>query len=295
MKKLLRIVREDEVIGKALWLAWRYPVSLWGGLKHRELFEDIERYCMFTGCPRSGHSLIGSLLDAHPNMVLAHELNTLKYIYAGFGKRQIYYLLLKTSQAFTKRGHQWAGYTYAVPRQWQGRFKKLQVIGDKKGGQSTLMLSLYPGLLQRLQRTINTPIRLIHVIRNPYDNITTMYVKEQEKALKGRKRWLNLRGSIDWYFSLCETVIKIKKQIRNNEIFELRHERFLDDPENLLKQICTYLGIDAPKDYLRDCASIVFKSPHKTRYNIKWNNKLIDIVEEKMAEIPFLKGYSFED
>lgn len=50
-----------------------YPISLIGGWKNRKLFSDIQSYCMFIGCPRGRHSLIGALLDAHPNIIMAHE------------------------------------------------------------------------------------------------------------------------------------------------------------------------------------------------------------------------------
>ena len=33
----------------------------------------IEKYVIFVGYARSGTSIIGSLLDAHPNMIIAHE------------------------------------------------------------------------------------------------------------------------------------------------------------------------------------------------------------------------------
>ncbi len=47
-------------------------------------------YCMFIGYPRSGHSLIGSLLDAHPNIIISHELNVLKKLYMGWKEQRIY-------------------------------------------------------------------------------------------------------------------------------------------------------------------------------------------------------------
>jgi hypothetical protein len=59
--------------------------------------------------------------------------------------------------------------------------------------------------------------------------------------------------------------------------------------------MCSFLGTEAPKEYLRDCAGIVNKSPHKTRYNANWNNELIDMVKERIAQFSFLKGYSYED
>ena len=49
------------------------------------MFETIQLYCMFVGYPRSGHSLVGTLLDAHPDIVIAHELDALRHIRAGCG------------------------------------------------------------------------------------------------------------------------------------------------------------------------------------------------------------------
>ena len=48
------------------------------------------------------------------------------------------------------------------------------VIGDKKGGGTTKMLAQDSTLLKRLERIVEMPVDLIHVIRDPYDNISTM-------------------------------------------------------------------------------------------------------------------------
>ncbi len=42
-------------------------------------FRSVETYCMFIGNPKSGHSLVGFLLNAHNNAVISHELNALAY------------------------------------------------------------------------------------------------------------------------------------------------------------------------------------------------------------------------
>src|SRR4051794_27905037 len=163
-----------------LMLTQAYLVSSYRGRKNRNLFDGVETYCMFIGYPRSGHSLIGSLLDAHPSAIIAHELDALKFVAAGFNKDQLYQLLLDNSRRFARKGRAWTGYTYGVPGQWQGRFDKLHVIGDKKGGRSTLQLAENPELLHRLRKTVATDIRFIHTIRNPYDNIATMHKRARE-------------------------------------------------------------------------------------------------------------------
>jgi len=83
MKKIL------EIGAKALDRARDYPRSFCGGFQNRRLFEAIKTYCMFIGYPRSGHSFVGALLDAHPKNINAHQLYTKKYIYERFSKWQI--------------------------------------------------------------------------------------------------------------------------------------------------------------------------------------------------------------
>src|SRR5829696_1667506 len=114
-----------------------YLSSLSRGIRDRRAFAEVERYAMFGGYPRSGHSVIGSLLNAHPDMVVAHELNALRYVQAGFSRLQLFSLLLVSDRKFEAHGRTWGRYEYRVPGQWQGRWRRLRVIGDKKGGAST--------------------------------------------------------------------------------------------------------------------------------------------------------------
>jgi len=82
---------------------------------------------MFVGYPRTGHSLIGSLLDAHPRIVIAHELDALELFQWGFSQRQVFHLLLENSRKMAAAGRSHHGYSYGVPNQWQvGRDKEIQ-------------------------------------------------------------------------------------------------------------------------------------------------------------------------
>ena len=125
----------------------QFFISLVKGRVNHRLFECIRTYIMFIGYPRSGHTLIGALLDAHPNMIVAHELNALQYIKRGFSKNQLFSLLLSNSKNNAKAGRMCTGYSYAVPNQFQGKYTDLVVIGDKKGGGSAYLLKENPGLL----------------------------------------------------------------------------------------------------------------------------------------------------
>ena len=271
-------------MAEALGLANLYLRSLYKGFQARRNFDDLDTYCMFIGYPRSGHSLVGSLLDAHPEMIFAHELGVLKYVHARFTKRQIYYLLLNNSRRFTERGRG-RHFSYAVPGQWQGRYKKLRVIGDKHGEGASLRLRARPYLLDRLRKTIGLRIKFIHVVRNSYDNISTI----------SNRQHMGLPDSIEYYFSLCETVSKTRKQIEKRDWFELKHESLIASPRVSLEHLCRFLGAQPADDYLSDCARIVYQVPHRSRYDVPWDAELINIVEKRMRQFSFLQGYSFED
>ena len=274
--------------GKIAWqLVRNYPIAALGGWRYQDVFADVETYCMFIGYSRSGKTMIASLLDAHPNLIIADELDALQYIYAGFSARQIYYLLLENARTFAKAGRISRGYSYKIPNQWQGRFKKLRVIGDNDGEGATLRLHATPWLLQKLHNTIGINIKFIHVIRNPYDNISALLTR--------RDISLNLESSIEHYFSLCEIVEDIKKQIKGDDLFELRHESLINSPTTCLKELCHFLGVKVSDDYLNDSVGILFKSPHKHRYEAPWNRELIEIVKNRIGKVPFLHGYSYEN
>jgi len=71
-------------------------------------FDNVDRFVMFVGFPRSSHSLVGSLLDAHPEACIAHEMDVLKYVMANFRNNSFFtccWLMLckQVSKAESKR------------------------------------------------------------------------------------------------------------------------------------------------------------------------------------------------
>ncbi|PSO99051.1 MAG: sulfotransferase family protein [Cyanobacteria bacterium SW_6_48_11] len=291
MKKLLRYIFKENYsqlrnyYRKVKELNLTYVLET---LKDKKNFQNVDKYCMFIGYPRSGHSLVGSLLDAHPNIIIAHELNALNFVDMGFNQQQIYYLILKNSRKFATQGREWSGYSYEVHHQWQGKFRDLKVIGDKKGGDSTSKLRYKPELLNVLQNKIDVPAKFIHVIRNPYDNISTMYTRSNKKDKK-------LADSINQYFGFCDTIAQLKQEINQGDMIDIRHEEIISNPKFWLNEICKFLGIDAGDNYLDDCANIIYQSPNKSRHKVQWNDELIETVKNKMNQYDFLSGYSYED
>lgn len=275
-----------DTISRPAGLADRYVRSYLRSRTYREIFKGVHTYCMFLGYPRSGHSLVGSMLDAHPHAIIAHELRALRYIRYRFSRDQLFWLLLENSREFTRKGRVWTGYSYLVPGQWQGNFSDLRVIGDKRGGTSVRELRRRPWLLKELRERVGLPIKFIHVVRNPYDNIATMHAKNS----KGRP----LEAAFEHYLGMTRGIVELKHQLSPDEILDLRHEDLVADPQSRLQALCQFLGLEPDAGYLQACASIVFRAPHRTRESVEWTPDLLARAEREFSELPFLAGYSFE-
>src|SRR5512134_3319196 len=52
--------------------------------KQPGLFGEVRDYVMFLGHARSGGTLAGALLDAHPNAIIGDEVDVFQYVNAGF-------------------------------------------------------------------------------------------------------------------------------------------------------------------------------------------------------------------
>ena len=250
----------------------------------RNRFDEVQFFCMFIGYPRSGHTLVGSLLDAHRHIVTGLELDALRYVKHGFSRKQLYSLLADNSEWHATQGRQWTGYSYEVPNQWQGRVESIKVIGDKRGGDSSRRLAIDFSLFDRLRRKVGVPVKVVHVVRNPYDNMSTM-------TLRGDSA--NLNEAIEEYLSMVEVVERVRRCIPPENFITVRHEDIIAKPQAVLSELCAFLGVDAPQAYLDDCASILFESPNQTRSKISWSEQDIKRVAAVCAQHDFLRDYTY--
>jgi hypothetical protein len=251
-------------------------------------FAQVRTFCVFVGHNKSGTSLLGGLLDAHRDIVLADEVDALRYVEAGFARDQILYLLDRGSRSEARKGRVTARrlqpYSYRVPGQWQGSTLVPLVVGDSTSGTSTRRLGAHPDLCGGLRSLMpGVDVRLIQVIRNPFDPISLMMVR-------GGRSFAN---SIDHYFAACETLARIRRT-EGGAIFPVRYEAFVGDPIAGLTSVCAFLGVDADRAYLDACASIVRPEPDGGREMVRWTRPWIDDVERRLARFAFLEGYSYE-
>lgn len=308
MPSIVKRLRK-EVMVPARAIAFRATAGL-AAQRHRKDFESVETFCVFLGDGRSGSSILGAIIDAHEEAIVAHELNVLERLESAPSRDRLFYELLHNSSRSAKRGRQASGYGYEVPNQWQGRFRRLRVIGDKKAGGSSKILGRDPGRLEALERLIGVEVRGIHALRNPFDTITTV-ARRRREDIELRREDIDLRrvdivadpacievrredieGAIGSYFEKARTIDAVKQR-RGDRILDLRHEDFVADPIGQTRALCAFLGLDASDAYLEDCSSIVYTSTNRSRDGFEWPLDLISSVESEIRKFQFLQGYSW--
>ena len=106
-----------------------------------KLYDGVETFVLFIGYPRSSHSLVGAILDAHPEIIIPHEYNLIgkwgKYQskelkQQNMQKYQLFQDLYELSKRQAETGIRASpnrtrlkgefAYTYHVPGLWQGEY-----------------------------------------------------------------------------------------------------------------------------------------------------------------------------
>ena len=220
----------------------------------KEVVKGVKKFLLFVGYPRSGHSILGSFIDAHPHVAIAHEMMLMRIwkdlsnrqkktgIANPFFKDQAYLFNVVYRQSYwdakSSRSEQSAekNYTLSVDSPWQGKYNKyLNVIGDKSGGMTTIVyLSSardFPRYLNELKETVKVPIKIIHAVRNPFDLASTQLlykdsnhlpldnhqgkVKVKVSAYKSAMNDLEAQGDMEAFEDAKHKTDKLEYTVRN--------------------------------------------------------------------------------
>ena len=276
--------------------------------------EGVEKFVFFAGYPRSGHSMIGSVMDAHPNMVIAHEylllqkcsnmLKMEKNIFSN--KAELFNSLYEDSFFASKCGwrsdkNRKKGYNFNLNSKWQGAFSQLKVIGDKSGGSASQLISKRDGklCLQQMIHSFEIPIIAVHVVRNPYDMIATAIAYSERtrnsQSTKHVKQEVSIQMQMKisrYVFKLADSVVEVKKYV---PVVEVHIEDFIDNPSKIIVELCHSLGVDCPQEYVEECTAKAYRNVSRSRDVISWSPSVLSFIDQKMTEYPFFEGYTFKD
>ena len=274
----------------------------------------VESFVLFLGYPRSGHSIVGTLMDSHPNMIIANEFPFMASLLSPPSRNSItkhglfnaLYLNSRTDMVYGKRGVyglERKGYLLNINGSFQGQFDKLKVIGNKKGGQITYDFYFHSSettaAFKWLQKEIGIPIHVLHVVRNPYDMIATQALynagKEGHKYKASESNKLNdtsLVKSATEQFTLRANAVVSMTRILHLNVLLVRHEDLVNEPQRTMLKICNFLHVNCTDDYLRLCKEKVDPNMSRSRNLITWTDHLRDRVDSLIEQFDFFNGYT---
>ena len=141
----------------------------------KNALDSVQYLLLFVGIGRSGSSIVGSLIDAHPNAVVANQYQLLHGFIAKPAlhntKEQVFSRLVRFAQkqAREKERNFGKGYSLTVGNGTThiDESTQLTVIGDKGAGMFPgLYVADHEGLLEeysKLNKTVGVPIKIVQV------------------------------------------------------------------------------------------------------------------------------------
>jgi len=248
----------------------------------KKQIKGINTFLFFLGFPRSGHSIIGALLDAHPNCIISHELNAFSLMSKGFSFYNICSLIILKSKMYSMFNFKRGGYKYQIKDQYQGKVTKLKIIGDKKGGGTTDLFDKQIIDIDKISKFIPFDYKSLIVIRNPFDNIATIAIKSFNS---------NINDALDFYRKKAKTIERLITVLENKHLI-VYHEKFIEEPQKELEKILDFVNLSKDSSYLQSSVEILYDKPNLSREKLKWNQTQINAIKNMMHEISFLQFYS---
>ena len=311
-----------------------FAYIFWMRTKLRRSLRSTKVFCMFVGYPRSGHSLVAHLLNNHPNASIAHEFHVLDrlreflYLHRWLGPRRNYQLLManlmrEICQQSKRPALISAGYHHSKFSKTNPVHKKLLVIGDKGAGHvSNIITTQGPAYIQHMAEYGYYALRLLHVVRNPFNMIATESIRtgtqyackesdleisnvtlsESLKLLKNAcspKKFEQLTTLVaDKVIPLCfhrASVVQELKQSKLAPVLDVHYDQLIKEPHATLERILKFLGLTGDADHHKQCVAAL--SPESQSYRLYpelFSPERIAIIAKHMRQYEWFEGYTYE-
>jgi len=246
-----------------------------------KFFGDTSCLVIFLGNPRSGTTLIRSILDAHPDIVISNEVNILRLLLKGYDWDSVVNNVILNARDF-RRNPIWNDYNYIIDYHISDkREANPKIIGDKKAGQTTQTILDNPQIIQELIAWAPIPVKVIHCYRDPLDVIATKVINNKKDIL-----W-----NIFKYFEYEQCVLKTVSLIGHENYHAVCHEEFIEQPTRKISALLNFLSITESKDYSEACKKVVSKRPIKSRHKIIYSDKELKSIRTSSLLFDHLKNY----
>ena len=244
------------------------------------VFSELRGFVLIIGNSRSGSTALGSVIDHHPNAMIAQESpassNFWRNIDGETILRQVYDNALHNERA----GRPWQGYQYSTPS-FSIENRRIEVAGDKIWNPATLLLHGDIGLIGRLEQTLGVPVQILESIRHPLDCIAAMH-KRSSASLEDRVRW---------YFMHLEATAAIRDRMTFRNYQCVYHEHLIESPEIELTRLFRFLDLTEAQEHANKARDILFKTPERKRATVDWPDSVLRDIHERMLRLESMQPY----
>lgn len=284
----------------------------------RRQLSDVRCLCLFIGHGRSGHSLIGHLLNQHPNAAISHEYHLLYQTLLFPHHPYTHFRLMRNKAMKTKgRRFRYSGYSYERLRNTKAK-GEIMLLGDKSGGTTADMLYKHGLDVLRPLEKINVALRFLCIIRNPYDVIFTRtmrqvfmrhsplfrrYGKNRHldavvKVIDGddecrRRLPLELKGNMELYFERAEAIQSLIDAERH-PMLVTHYREYTANPRSQMEKILDFLQLPRIEGYVDEAAlQVRGASRSRDKSEALWTDEIIAEIQSRARRYNYLDGYSF--
>lgn len=254
-------------------------------------------FCKFV-CPgQTGHTVLAHILDSHPDCIIAEESKLVTRIVKRSWSLDKVIDRVKASSSQVMDVYKEYG-TYERPfgsyrnkfgqiTKWNGRYRDLKVIGDKHGWD--LLSKNRPNLFEIMERRLEIPVKVIHMVRDPFEIVSSWYLGHIESNKKKSEPRIELKiDDLEKIHALSKLLCYDSKF---PNVILVKLEDLIEYPRNSLIRISDFLGLDLNEEVMKGAEQVLFKSPRSYKRQVPWNRDHIKTVNEMIERYEFLEGY----
>lgn len=224
-------------------------------MEHKEyqLSEHVQMV-FFFGSPRTGSTLLGQILNYHPECLIASEFRFLQRL---IEKREpedkLRSELAETAFRHFNNDLTHDGDYKKTLSQYQSKWKdfsdlatnerfskkEIKILGDKKAGGNAKVYELHKdGVVHYIE---SKSAKIIHLIRNPYDaslSLIKSHGFENEKV------------ALEYVLNTTSLATEIESKFQNESFYTLFYEDLQKEPQAELAKLCRFLGVNVDDYWL---------------------------------------------
>ncbi len=244
-------------------------------------YRTLKTYTLFMGCQKSGHSLLGALLDAHADAIVSYQLDSFDLFQKENNRIRFFKALLVDARdtIITAKAEK---KPYVVDS-WQGRHRFIRTIGGRQGTIWALQIAKDPTLLDKLKDLAEVPVRVINVSRNPYDAVASVSVDN----FRMTEEVANV------YVTGINAIKKVRERLDPEELLDVRYENLVSRPRDTLQKVCRFLKLEPDDAYLEQCEKVIVKKTTRRRDEAWWEPVAKARLQHCINQTPFLADYTF--